>query len=238
MPRKAGLVMELVIYTGTFGSGKTEISLNHAISEVRRGRKVTLIDLDIIKPYFRSREAAAVLENEGIRLVSPHGSLAGADLPVVTPEITGALISGEGLAIIDVGGDTLGAVALGRFKPYIDALGGYLQLVVNPYRPFTGTHEGVARLMESIQKAARLETRWIISNPNLGRETTLDTVLEGHAAVEKMSRSLGIPVKFLAVYKPLLSDVSSLLPGVEVFPVENYMLPPWYQEVNRLELEG
>ncbi len=222
--------MELVIYTGNFGSGKTEISLNHAVSEARRGRKVTLIDLDIIKPYFRSREAAAMLTREGIRLVSPRGPLAGADLPIITPEIIGVLASGEGLCIIDAGGDNLGATALGRFKPYIDALEGCLHLVLNPYRPYTGTLQGVGRMMQGIEGSARLDTRWIISNPNLGRETTLDTVLEGHARVENMAGALGIPIRFLAVYKPLLPEAASLLPAVEVFPVESYMLPPWYQE--------
>ena len=221
--------MELVIYTGNFGSGKTEISLNHAISAARQGGQATLVDLDIIKPLFRSREAAVRLAEAGVRLVSPRGPLAGADLPVVTPEIIGVLTSGEGLCIIDVGGDNLGATALGRFKPYIDAQGGYLQLVINPYRPFTGTLQGVTRMMKGIQAASRLETRWIISNPNLGRETSPDIVLEGHRRVESMALSLGIPVKFLAVYKPLLAEAASLLPGVDVFPVENYMLPPWYE---------
>lgn len=222
--------MELVIYTGHFGSGKTEISINHAISRARQGGKVSLIDLDIIKPLFRSREAEARLAREGIRLISPRGPLAGADLPVVTPEIIGVLSSGEGLCIIDVGGDDLGAAVLGRFKPYIEALEGCLHLVINPYRPFTGTLQGVVRIMNGIERAARLQTKWIISNPNLGRESTLDSLLEGHARVEHFSRSLGIPVKFLAVYKPLAAEAASLLSGVEVFSIENYMLPPWYRE--------
>lgn len=222
--------MELLIYTGNFGSGKTEIALNQAIHLARQGQKVILIDLDIVKPYFRSREVRLLLEREGVNLIAPQDALSHADLPIVTPAVTGALTSGEGTCIIDVGGDKLGATALGRFKPYLDKHKACMQLVVNPYRPFTSNLLGVSKMITEIEAAARLSVGKIISNPNLGQTTQVQDVLQGHTIVDQIACELGLTISFLAVFKPLLQEVQKLLPKQELFPVENYLLPPWYLE--------
>ncbi len=222
--------MELLIYTGNFGSGKTEISLNQAIHLARRGQRVTLIDLDIVKPYFRSREVRQMLEREGVALIAPQEGLADADLPVVTPAVTGVLTSGTGTCIIDVGGDNLGATALGRFKPYLDKHAASLHLVINPYRPFTQNLHGVRKMIGEIETASRLRVDKLVSNPNLGQGTLATEVVEGHGIVRQIAGELGLPISFLAVLAPLVDEIKHALPGETLFPVENYMLPPWYLE--------
>jgi MinD-like ATPase involved in chromosome partitioning or flagellar assembly len=215
------------IFTGDYGSGKTEIAINYAIKLSQNYKRVKIVDLDIVNPYFRSRETREDLAEMGIEVVAPAGNLAQADLPALPPQILGAVQNKEDRVIFDVGGEEAGTIALGRFRQYIDREEKNLNFVINPYRPFTGNTEGVAEVIEKIQNASRFKVDYLISNPNLGAETELKHIIEGHQEIEKISDELGIPIKFLTINQNLIDKVDKREISAPVFALDLFMKRPW-----------
>ena len=164
---------DIIVIVGGYGSGKSEVSVNLARNLVRTtDRPVTIADLDIVNPYFRSRETAQALGALGIRSLVPEGEMAQADLPIVIPQIKGAIQAPQGPLILDVGGDDAGATIL---KSLADAFtpGGYeLLLTVNAYRPFTSDVAGTTKVMSEIETAGGLDFTGLISNSHLIEQTT------------------------------------------------------------------
>ncbi|MCL6557741.1 MAG: hypothetical protein K6U74_02860 [Firmicutes bacterium] len=214
------------IFTGNFGSGKTEIALNFAQALRRDDREVTVVDLDIVNPYFRSRIVREYLISCGIKVVSPEGRLSGADVPALPPAIRGVLDGYGGYGVFDVGGDDLGATVLGRFQRYMPEGAFNLFLVVNTRRPFTRDADGIIRQLEGIEKAARLKVGALVSNTNLGAATDLSVILDGHRIVSEAAAKIGLPVAFLGVRRDLAVDLADA--GVPVLPLDIFMKPPWY----------
>jgi len=214
------------IFIGNFGSGKTEIALNYAIKIHDKGKKVTVVDLDIINPYFRTRVVREYLEGKGIAVVSPRGQLANADVPALSPAIYGALEETGGCGIFDVGGDDIGATVLGRFKSNLPDGAFNLFLVVNTCRPFTRDVDGIVTIMRGIEQTSRLRVNALVSNTNLGTETSPTTILEGHRIITAAARRLDLPVAFMGVRRDLIEAVGDV--DVPVLPVDLFMKPPWY----------
>lgn len=181
--------------------------------------------MDVVNPYFRSREAKEMLEMEGVRVIIPCGGLAYADLPIIPPAIFGALQNPKGQVVFDVGGDDLGAVALGQFKGYLPEGAYDLWFVVNTCRPFTGDPDGIIRILREIEAASRLKVTGLINNTNLGEETTPEIPWEGLPVVQETAKRLGVPVVFTSLDKRLF-DPEKQYP-IPVFPIERFMLPPW-----------
>ena len=144
----------ITIFTGPFGSGKTEIAVNYALHLNRHGEKVGLVDLDIVNPYFRSRALSQWLKEAGIDLVSTQPGLEMADLPALSPRIFSFLQSPDHQVIFDVGGDPVGARVLGRFQPYFQTNPYRLWLVVNPYRPGYEDPERIVDLAREVEAAS------------------------------------------------------------------------------------
>lgn len=215
----------VIIFTGNIGSGKTEIALNYALRKKEEGQQVTVVDLDIINPYFRTRTVRRSLEERGIGVVSPEGKLAGADVPALSPAILGVLQGRRGLGVFDVGGDDVGAVALGRFKSCLPEGDFTLFFVINTCRPFTRTVEGIAAVLRSVEEASRLKVDALVSNTNLGRATDAATFLEGHQLVKEASRRLNLPIAFAALHRGLLEEVGEI--DVPVLPLDLFMKLPW-----------
>ncbi|AEG61260.1 hypothetical protein [Desulforamulus ruminis] len=220
-------IKPVTIFTANLGSGKTEISINFSRMLQQRGEKVSLVDLDIINPYFRTRLAKDNLASQGLKVVCPPGHLVNADVPALTPAIRGAMQSREGYCVCDVGGDEVGAIALGMFKPYLPEERYDLWFVVNTCRPFTRDFEGVVKMMQGIEKNSRLKVTGLISNTNLGRQTDTSVMLEGYHRVAAIGDRLGLPVVFLASRRDLAPEMEILLPGVPVLPLDFYMKTPW-----------
>ncbi len=208
------------IFTGNFGSGKTEISINYALS---RKTPPFLLDLDIIKPYFRLREAEETLNKAGIDLIFPR-SMVQADLPIITPDIYRALQNSGREAIIDVGGDDDGARVLGSLGQYLNHGNYELIMVINPYRPFSSHKRNLLELKEAIESASRLAVTHFVANGNLGAETSSREVEEGYERVANLAREEGLPIKFTAVLRDLIDEVD--IPG-EILPVNIHLKPPW-----------
>ncbi|HSJ52299.1 MAG TPA: hypothetical protein VLC52_01015 [Anaerolineae bacterium] len=165
----------------------------------REDSRVVLVDLDIVTPYFRSREMAARMREHGVRVVAPGAIGQHLDTPVITPQILGAIEQVSQDVVLDVGGDPQGARALGQFNPAIRRRGYRMYFVVNPYRPFTSTLEGLSGSIGEVEHTSRLRVTSLVSNPNLMDETTAEGILEGHARIEEFARRLGLPISFVCI---------------------------------------
>lgn len=219
------LEQRIPIFVGAFGSGKTEIALNYAMQLAGTGKRVAIVDLDIVTPYFRSRDVSLQLARSGVEVIAPTGELAQADLPVIIPRVQGVLADPELTVIVDVGGDDAGATALGRFSDQLKKLPHALLLVVNTCRPFTRDATGIANMLAAIERSARLKVTGLVANTNLGAETTPEIVEKGLAIVQEAGRALRVPVVGMGVRKDLAGQVAA--PGVPIFPLQIMLVPPW-----------
>ncbi len=219
----------ITIITGGYGSGKTEVAL--ALARMKRAAfagdvGVSLVDLDIVNPYFRSRDKAGTLESEGIHLIAPEGALRQADLPALPAEIGGAILNPNEQLVIDVGGDPAGATALGRYSHDLTRQGYELLMVINPYRPHNDTPEALIELLQRIEAVSRLSVTGLVNNGNLMNYTTLDELRHGLSVSQKVSEACGLPVKFAATAAALLTQARNAL-AVPVLELAVTMRPPW-----------
>ena len=187
---------EYWVMVGSFGGGKSEMSLNMAVRAARHG-KCTLIDLDVINPYFRSSERGDVLDAAGVELISPPYALKKIEILSVSPRVYSAFTQGEGTVIFDVGGDHIGAVALGQYKPNFDAIPPeklHVLFVVNPLRPLSSDFDSAMSMLQKIQKVSRLHVTGIVNNGNLAELTSIEHLKMGYDLVKELSEATGIPV--------------------------------------------
>ncbi|MDQ0286589.1 hypothetical protein J2Z49_001703 [Desulfofundulus luciae] len=218
----------ITIFTGHLGSGKTELAINFALSLKERGLPTSVIDLDVVNPYFRTRLVRQKLEQMGLTVVCPRGEWMRADLPALPPAIRGVLEDPDRYGVFDVGGDEVGATVLGRYKPLLPAKDYHLWLVVNTCRPFTRDKEGIINMLESIEKACRLQVTGLVSNTNLGAATGWETILAGHRVVQDAARVLNLPVVMVAARRELAEHLRAHLPpGLPVLPLNLFMQTPW-----------
>ena len=217
----------ITIFTGHFGSGKTEISIRTALDSARR-MKTALLDLDVVNPFFRSNEAKAVLENRGVQVLAPRFATTQLDIPALTPELDGAFQRQDVRLIVDVGGDEDGARVLGRYRRQILTQGYTMSAVVNLMRPFTQNSQEVAGMVREIEDATGLKVTDLINNTHLCDETTVDMVLRGQRETEAAARALGLetPVR-LAAMRPWIPDSIAADLVIEMEPV---LRTPWNEE--------
>ncbi|MBO5648921.1 MAG: hypothetical protein J6S41_08280 [Clostridia bacterium] len=195
------------IFCGHYGSGKTNIAVNYALSLKRDGCPVRIADLDIVNPYFRTKDSAAELEAAGIPLISPTFANTNVDLPALPQELYALVQQTHTYAVMDVGGDDRGAYALGRYAPYILEENDYdMFCVVNFYRPLTTTPEEAAAVMQEISAAAHLPFTAIINNSNLGAATTQEDVLATFEKCRELSRITGLEIAATCFRSDLLMD--------------------------------
>jgi hypothetical protein len=224
----------IVVVVGGYGSGKSEVSVNLARSLIDSGdQPVTIADLDVINPYFRSREAAEALATLGIRSLIPEGAMAQADLPVVIPQIKGALQAPEGILVLDVGGDDAGATVLGSLR---DAFvpGDYeMLLTVNAYRPFTADVDGTVKMLNDIATASGLEFTGLISNSHLIEQTTTTEVLHGLELAREVSRRTELPICFLSATDNIVRELDPGQIDCPVLTIDRALLKPWERGTER-----
>lgn len=207
----------ITLFAGHYGSGKTNIALNYARMLKRAGEKVAIADLDIVNPYFRTKDSAADLQAEGIDLVVSDFANSNVDFPAMPKEIY-ALVAGRDRKIVmDVGGDDRGALALGRYVPDIRAEGDYEMLaVVNASRPLTATAADTVEVLREIEAACALPFTGIVNNTNLGQQTTAGTVLGSVAYADEIAALMEIPIRFTCAPVPIAAElkgkIENLLP--------------------------
>ena len=197
----------ITIFMGHYGSGKTFIAVNYALMLARKNKAVSIYDLDIVNPYFRTVDALDMLNKEGVELVVSPFAETNVDIPAMNAASYKMIDDKSRFAVLDIGGDDRGALALGRFRDKIKEENDYECLfVINKFRPETRDVEGVLEIKEQIERAAGIKFTGLVNNSNLGLETTAKDILSGLEFVNEVSRVTNLPVRFTAVRKDLISS--------------------------------
>lgn len=214
----------VTIFVGEFGSGKTELAVNYALYLKQNGYSTAIVDIDIIKPYFRTRENRSVLEAQGVRVIAPDVRLAHADLPILPQNLFPVLHDTAMHVVMDVGGGE-SSIALGQISPQLAAVDYEALLVVNTCRPFTSTVEGIIDTISRIEQASQLTISGLISNTNLAEETNLAQIQRGLAITEEAAQQLQLPVRAVIVPEGLSKSEFAL----PMFVLKRYTHYPWME---------
>ena len=207
----------LTLFAGHYGSGKTNIAVNYAYKLAAEGKQVCIADLDIVNPYFRTKDSEAELSALGIRLVSPQYANTNVDLPALPAESYRLVQDKSTYGIMDIGGDDRGAYALGRFADAIKSENDYrMAFVVNCYRPLTSTVEDTVTIMREIEAACGIRFNCIVNNSNLGEETDAQTVRNSLDFIEALSKTTGLEVWMHTAEQSVANELSEL----PVFPLK------------------
>lgn len=185
----------LTLFAGHYGSGKTNIAVNYALLLAKEQKRVCIADLDIVNPYFRTKDSAQLLEAAGVDLISPQFANSNVDLPALPAESYRLVRDKSIYGIMDIGGDDRGAYALGRFVPDIVAEGDYrMVFVANCCRPLTRTPEDALEIMREIENACGLRFTCIVNNSNLGEMTDPQVLTDSLPFIEKLCELSGLPL--------------------------------------------
>ncbi len=214
------------IITGHYGSGKTEFAVNYTLSLAKSGYKTAIVDLDIVNPYFRSREMEPMFMEKGVRVISSTVKGLAGDLPALSPEIYAALQDKSYETVIDMGGNKAGATALGRFYDHIDKNECDMFFVLNANRPLTNTKENAIRYLKAIELGSRQKVTALVNNTHLCSDTRVEDILKGQELCVEVSRELGLPIKYVVTHVDLMDKLPKNIQG-EIFPIKIYMKKPW-----------
>ena len=207
----------ITLFAGHYGSGKTNIAINYAFNMKADGKNVVIADLDIVNPYFRTKDSEAELREAGIELISSEFASSNVDLPALPQDIYSVVDNNERYAIMDIGGDDRGAYALGRYADSIVRENNYeMFMVINMYRPLTRDVESTLEVMQEIETACSMKFTAIVNNSNIGEETTAQDVLDSLEYAQAVSQATGLPVVLTTVredlYNYLCEKVENLMP--------------------------
>lgn len=216
----------ITIITGHFGSGKSEISINLAKKLNHEGKKVALVDIDIVNPFFCIRDFKGTLAKDGIDVIAANPEWSNAELMVVPGEVSSIFVKKDTNFILDIGGDDMGATVLGQYNHELIKTDYSMYFVINTQRPFTPDEKGIKEYIASIERSSRLKVTHLISNTNLSYETTAEEIIKGDAIVHDLSKELGIPHLYTVARRDLAESLEGKLHG-ELLPIDIFMKTPW-----------
>lgn len=219
----------IVIICGNYGSGKTETAVNLAVKRRQDGIEVNIADLDLVNPYFRTREVKSVLEGMGISLILPDKQYMHADLPILVPAVAGAIKQPSELTILDAGGDDVGVTVLAALENHLAGRQIHMLQVINPFRPFTENVEGCIRIKEEIEKSSKLKVTGLVSNANLMNETISDHIYRGYDLLKEVSELTGLKPEFITARSDLIPRLNLDYFSCPVLEIKRKMLLPWQQ---------
>lgn len=198
----------VTLFAGHYGSGKTNLAVNFALESARAGRKTLIADLDIVNPYFRTRDSEEELTRAGVRIiVSPYAN-SNVDVPALPQEMYAVVDDKSYSAVIDVGGDDRGALALGRLAPRLMAENDYdMWFVVNFFRPLTQTAEAAETVFREVEAASHMRFTGVINNSNLGGATTPEDVLSTLSRADELCARVGLPLVKTTARADLLDGI-------------------------------
>ena len=201
----------LTLFAGHYGSGKTNIAVNYALRLAKEGNKVCIADLDIVNPYFRTKDSARELAAAGVDLISPRFANTNVDLPALPAESYRLVQDKSSFGVMDIGGDDRGAYALGRFADAIKEENNYrMAFVLNCYRPLTATVADAIEIMREIEAACGLSFTCIVNNSNIGEETTKEAFLDSLPFALELSHETGLPIWLHTASVPLADELTEL----------------------------
>lgn len=206
----------ITVFSGHYGSGKTNVALSVALGLARSGQSVTVADLDIVNPYFRTKDSARELEKAGIELICSDYANTNVDIPALPQSMYAITDDRSRKVVVDLGGDDRGALALGRLAPAMLEENDFdLFAVINMFRPLTKTAEETVGVMKEIEAASGLRFTGLVNNSNLGEETTPETVLSSLPYAEETARLTGLPIVMTTVEKELFPLLKEKIPNLE-----------------------
>lgn len=216
----------VTVVVGHYGTGKTNFCMNLAVDCAREGQAVTVVDLDVVNPYFRASEQRELLEQHGVDLVAPVFAEAGTslDVPSLTGKIAPAIQSaGPGrIVIVDAGGDDVGATALGRFAGAVKAQDHAVLYVANAFRNLVQDCADAVENLREIEAASHLEVGAIVNNSHLKAATTAQTVEQGQAYAAELGAAAALPVVCTTIPRTL-----SVADADKLYPIESFVKNPW-----------
>lgn len=221
----------IVVIVGNYGSGKTEVSINLAVNQKRAGVDVKIADLDLVNPYFRTREVRKPLLKLGIEVVVPAEKYLQADLPVLSPVVAGLIRQPSDLTLIDAGGNDVGATVLAALADSFRDKRVHMLQVVNPFRPFTDSIESCLKIREEIERASKMAINGIIGNANLIDETSVNDIYNGYDFVKRLSGESRLPLEFITAAVELLPEIDMGRFSCPVLPIERQLVPPWKKAI-------
>lgn len=206
----------ITVFSGHYGSGKTNVALSVALGLAKSGQSVTVADLDIVNPYFRTKDSARELEKAGIELICSDYANTNVDIPALPQSMYAITDDRSRKVVVDLGGDDRGALALGRLAPAMLEENDFdLFAVINMFRPLTKTAEETVGVMKEIEAASGLRFTGLVNNSNLGEETTPETVLSSLPYAEETARLTGLPIVMTTVEKELYPLLKEKIPNLE-----------------------
>ena len=219
----------ITIFAGHYGSGKTNISVNYALWLKENYENVVIADLDIVNPYFRSKDSEKNLAQRGIRLISSEFANSNVDVPAMPAEAYSIIDNKNTVAVIDVGGDDRGALAMGRYTPSIVEENDYEMLfVINKYRPLTPDCASTVEIMKEIETACNMKFTAIVNNSNLGDETKPDDVIASINYANEISKASGLPIKMTTVKEELFDTLKEKV--VNCTAIKLYVKQSWAKQ--------
>jgi cellulose biosynthesis protein BcsQ len=214
------------IFTGHFGSGKTEVSVNYALKLSEKYKNTCIVDFDIVNPFFRTADARDELERRGVQVMLPRYANTNVDVPALPAEINKLFENKDYHVVFDVGGDDLGARALSRYREEIEQEQHELFFVINTRRPMTNTLEKIIEMLQQIEDSSRLKVTKLVNNTNLLQYTDADEILRGHDIIERVSEKLNIPIAFTSGFENSIELVKDKL-KTEILLLDKLIKLPW-----------
>ena len=218
------------IVCGHYGCGKSNYSINLALDLTAKGRKVILMDLDLVNPYFLSSAYKDMLEEKGIQVIAPMFANTNVETPALPAEMN-LVFETDRDVVMDVGGDDAGSVVLGRYHEQLSKVDYEMIYLINHYRNLTASPEETAEVLREIEAASRCKASCVIANSHLKQDTTYETVQNAIPYAMETAKELGLPLRAVTIPKYLTKDdrVKSLMEKEDVnwYPVEIYVKAPW-----------
>ncbi len=207
----------VTLFAGHYGSGKTNIAVNYALQMRKDGKSVVIADLDIVNPYFRTKDSEKELNEAGIKLISSEFASSNVDLPALPQAMYSVVHDRSDFAVLDIGGDDRGAYALGRYSDDILKEDNYeMLMVINMYRPLTRDVQSTLEVMHEIEAACGMRFTAIVNNSNVGEETTAQDILDSLKYANDVSAAADLPIKLTTVvsklYNQLSESIENLMP--------------------------
>lgn len=220
---------KIYIIIGAYGSGKSEYSVNYAWNTKQEGLPVSLVDLDVVNPYFRSREIRDYFEEHDIELVAPPKEYNHAHLPMLTPRIMGAVEDMDRYVILDVGGDPAGCRTLARYVPNIKKRGYEMKVVINTSRPFTSDLDGILLMLETLEYSSKLKIDEIICNTNLMEHTNQDLIKDGIELIDKAAKIRDLKFEKYLIMDKFKDSIPDGILGKKRLLMQYFLNKPWEQ---------
>jgi hypothetical protein len=216
---------KIIIFTGHYGSGKTNLAINCALDLKMKHKKVMLVDLDIVNPFFRSKDFQDLCDQAGILLVAPEFAGSNVDLPFLPSSVNEAFYNQDMVAVFDIGGDDAGAIVLSQYHEKIKMSGYQMLYVINQKRLSIHTPDKAQRLLQEIETASRLRATGIINNTNLGEETIAEIVAGSVAYANTLSVNSGLDIVCTSVRRDLADQLEAQMDNV--YPIDIYTHQYW-----------